>query len=405
MGIGTAWQAIGQRPWRFLASSWPWRSLAYLVSGIAPSAAVAAGLIALIALPSSDVAQFVLPPVVLALLLSGPVVARYERWRLRLMEVGPAPDQRQRAQGGGRRALEVGYGVVCVVALWLIDLAVVGLSLLIPVGLTVALLRSSGAGGGVQAAMLAAAVLALPVAAYPLTAWAGARSALARAILAPGEAELGERLVEVTRSRARLVDAFEIDRRRIERDLHDGAQQRLVALTVTLGLARLDLPPDSAAAAQVNAAHEQAKQALTELRELIRGVHPQVLTDRGLPAAVADAAARSPMKVDVDVVLPRRLPAGIEVAAYFAVCEALANVAKHSRAHRASVRGRLVEDVLVVEVRDDGVGGADPAAGSGLAGLADRIAVVDGRLLLFSPPGGPTLLRMEIPCRQTALSG
>ena len=94
MGIGTAWQAIGQRPWRFLASSWPWRSLAYLVSGIAPSAAVAAGLIALIALPSSDVAQFVLPPVVLALLLSGPVVARYERWRLRLMEVGHAPDQR-----------------------------------------------------------------------------------------------------------------------------------------------------------------------------------------------------------------------------------------------------------------------------------------------------------------------
>ena len=179
MGIGTAWQAIGQRPWRFLASSWPWRSLAYLVSGIAPSAAVAAGLIALIALPSSDVAQFVLPPVVLALLLSGPVVARYERWRLRLMEVGPAPDQRQRAQGGGRRALEVGYGVVCVVALWLIDLAVVAVSLGVPVGLTMVALRSADAGGGSQAAMLAVAVLALPVAAYPLTAWAGARAALA----------------------------------------------------------------------------------------------------------------------------------------------------------------------------------------------------------------------------------
>jgi signal transduction histidine kinase len=405
MGIGTAWQAIGQRPWRFLASSWPWRSLAYLLCGIAPSAAVAAGLVTLIARPSSDVAQFVLPPVVLALLLSGPVVARYERWRLRLMEVGPAVDQSQRARGGGRRALEVGYGIVCVVALWLIDLAVVGISLLIPVGLTVALLRSSGAGRGVQAAMLAAAVLALPLAAYPLTAWAGARSALARAILAPGEAELDERLVEVTRSRARLVDAFEVDRRRIERDLHDGAQQRLVALTVTLGLARLDLPPDSAAAAQVNEAHQQAKQALTELRELIRGVHPQVLTDRGLPAAVADAAGRSPMKVDVDVDLPRRLPAGIEVAAYFAVCEALANVAKHSRARRASVRGRLVEDLLVVEVRDDGVGGADPSAGSGLAGLADRIAVVDGRLLLSSPAGGPTLVRVEIPCGQTVPSG
>ena len=118
-----------------------------------------------------------------------------------------------------------------------------------------------------------------------------------------------------------------------------------------------------------------------------------------------DAAGRTPVKADVDVVVPRRLPAGVEVAAYFAVCEALANVAKHSRASQASVRGRLVDDVLVVEVRDDGVGGADPAAGSGLSGLADRIAVVDGRLLLSSPAGGPTLVRAEIPCGQTVLSG
>jgi signal transduction histidine kinase len=405
MGIRTAWQALGQRPWRFLASSWPWRSLAYLLCGIAPSAAVAAGVITFFALPASRTAPVLLPPLVVAILLSGPLVARYEWWRLRLVEIGSAPGPYRRAEGAGRRALEVGYGVVCVVALWLIDLAVVAASLVIPVGLVVAALRSSGAGGGTQAAMLAVAVLVLPVAAYPLTAWAGARSALARAILAPREAELDERLVEVTRSRARLVDAFELERRRIERDLHDGAQQRLVALTVALGMARLDLPPDSAAAEQVNAAHEQAKQALTELRELIRGVHPQVLTDRGLPAAVADAAGRSPVRVDVDVVLPRRPPAGIEVAAYFAVCEALGNVAKHSRASRAWVRGRLVDDVLVVEVRDDGVGGADPAAGSGLAGLADRIAVVDGRLLLSSPAGGPTLVRVEIPCLQTVPSG
>jgi signal transduction histidine kinase len=140
---------------------------------------------------------------------------------------------------------------------------------------------------------------------------------------------------------------------------------------VALGLARLDLPSESAAAEQVTAAHGQAKQALTELRELIRGVHPQVLTDRGLPAAVADAAGRSPVRVDVDLALPRRLPGAVEVAAYFAVCEALANPAKHSRATRASVRGRLL----------------------------------DGRLLLSSPPGGPTLLRMAISCRQTAPFG
>jgi signal transduction histidine kinase len=405
MDPGTAWQAIGQRPWRFLASSWPWRSLAYLCCGFAPSALVAAGLIALAASPFSELVPVAVPLVALALLLSGPLVARYERWRLRLMEVEPAPDQPRRAEGTARRALEAGYGVVCVVALWLIDLAVVGLSLVIPLGLAVVFTRSADAGRGVQAAILAVAALTLPLAAYPLTAWAGARSALARALLIPREAELDERLVEVTRSRARLVDAFEVERRRIERDLHDGAQQRLVALTVALGLARLDLPPDSTAAAQVNQAHQQAKQALTELRELIRGVHPQVLTDRGLPAAVADAAGRSPVKVDVDVAVPRRLPTGVEVAAYFAVCEALGNVAKHSRATRASVRGRLVDDVLVVEVRDDGVGGADPAVGSGLTGLADRIAAVDGRLLLSSPAGGPTVVRAEIPCLQTVPSG
>jgi signal transduction histidine kinase len=405
MGIHTAWQALGQRPWRFLASSWPWRSLAYLLSGIAPSAAIVAGVLALVALPASGAAPFVLPPLVVAILCSGPLAARYEWWRLRLVEAGPASRPYRRAEGPGRRALEVGYGVVCVVALWLIDLAVVAVSLVIPVGLTMVALRSADAGGGSQAAMLAVALLGLPVAAYPLTAWAGARSALARAILAPPAPELDERLVEVTRSRARLVDSFELERRRIERDLHDGAQQRLVALTVALGLARLDLAADSVAAARVDAAHEQARQALTELRELIRGVHPQVLTDRGLPAAVADAAGRSPVKVGVDVALARRLPAGVEVAAYFAVCEALANVAKHSRASRASVRGRLVDDVLVLEVTDDGVGGADPAAGTGLAGLADRVAVVDGRLLLSSPAGGPTLVRVEIPCGQTVPSG
>ena len=280
----------------------------------------------------------------------------------------------------------------------------VALSLILPVGLALAALRSSDAGRVTQVAMLAVGLLALGPGAYLLTAWAGARAAVARLILAPREAELDERLVEVTRSRARLVDAFELERRRIERDLHDGAQQRLVALTVALGLARLDLPAGSPAAARVHEAQEQAKQALTELRELIRGVHPQVLADRGLGAAVADAAGRSPVEVDVDVSLPRRLPGTIEVTAYFAVCEALANIARHSQASRASVRGRLLGDVLTVEVRDDGVGGADPAAGTGLAGLADRIAVVEGRLLLSSPAGGPTVLRVEIPCAQTVPS-
>jgi signal transduction histidine kinase len=406
MQVDSPWQAVRQTPRRLLASAWPWRSLAYLLGGIAPSLAVAAGLVAAITQADSQVAMLVLPPVALALLLSGPLVAHYERWRLRLVEPGRPPlDPQRRPEGAGRRALEVGYGVVSVLVLWLIDLAVVAVSLAVPAGMVLALLASKGTGAVVQAAMVAVGLLGLPLGAYPLTAWAGARSALARVILAPPDAELDQRLVEVTRSRARLVDAFELERRRIERDLHDGAQQRLVALTVALGLARLDLPTGSAAEEQVNAAHEQAKQALTELRELIRGVHPQVLTDRGLPAAIGDAAGRSPVTVEVDVVLQRRLPPAIEVAAYFAVCEALANIARHSRAGRASVRGWLAGGQLVLEVRDDGVGGADPAAGTGLAGLADRVAVVDGRLFLSSPAGGPTLVRVEIPCPKTVPSG
>jgi signal transduction histidine kinase len=405
MQVDSPWQAVRQRPSRFLASAWPWRSFAYLLCGIAPSAALAAGLITVIALPSALVVVFV-GPLVAGPLVAGPLVARYERWRLRLVEPGRAAlDPRRRPEGSGRRALEAGYGVVCVLVLWLIDLAVVAISLAIPAGLVLALLSSKGAGAVVQATMVAVGLLALPLGAYPLTAWAGARSALARVILAPPDAELDQRLVEVTRSRARLVDAFELERRRIERDLHDGAQQRLVALTVALGLARLDLPSGSVAAEQVGAAHEQAKQALTELRELIRGVHPQALTDRGLPAAIGDAAGRSPVPVDVDVVLQPRLPPTVEVAAYFAVCEALANIARHSRASRASVRGWLAGGQLVLEVRDDGIGSADPAAGSGLAGLADRVAVVDGRLLLSSPAGGPTVVRVEIPCPKTVPSG
>jgi signal transduction histidine kinase len=221
---------------------------------------------------------------------------------------------------------------------------------------------------------------------------------MARAILAPRSDDADAKLVEVTRSRARLVDAFEVERRRIERDLHDGAQQRLVALSMQLGLARLELPAGSPAAEPVAAAHDLAKQALTELRELIRGVHPKILTDRGLVAAVRDVAAGAPVPVDLHLAVPGRLPAPVEVTAYFVVVEALANVAKHSGAARAHVAAWLIGGRLLLDVRDDGRGGADPSRGSGLVGLADRVAAVDGTVALSSPPGGPTLLHVEIPC-------
>jgi signal transduction histidine kinase len=227
---------------------------------------------------------------------------------------------------------------------------------------------------------------------YVMTALAGARAALARALLVrPVEDEL----VEVRASRARMADAFEAERRRIERDLHDGAQQRLTGLIMTLGLAKLD---GGAAPELIDKAQAEARAALAELRDLVRGIHPSVLTDRGLPAAVESLAERSPVPVEVDVDLPGRPPEHIESTAYFAIAEALANVAKHSGASRARVRVRMSGRALTVEVRDDGTGGAAPADDSGLQGLADRVAVYDGTLRLSSPPGGPTILRVEIPC-------
>jgi signal transduction histidine kinase len=239
----------------------------------------------------------------------------------------------------------------------------------------------------------------LPAVPYVFALVAGAHAAAARALLCGGDTEeLRAQLVEVSRSRARLVDAFEAERRRIERDLHDGAQQRLVGLTLQLGMARLDLPPDSPAARTVTEAHTQAKQLMAELRALIHGIHPQVLTDRGLAAALRELADDAAVPVTVSTDLPERLPEHVSHAAYFVVAEALTNVAKHAQAASASVTARLRDGVLVVEVGDDGQGGADPARGSGLTGMADRVAVADGRMLLSSPPGGPSLLRVELPC-------
>jgi signal transduction histidine kinase len=194
------------------------------------------------------------------------------------------------------------------------------------------------------------------------------------------------------------VDAAEDERRRIERDLHDGAQQRLVALAMDLGMAREKLRTDPQAATElVGEAHEEAKRALAELRDLARGIHPAVLADRGLDAAISALAARSPVPVGVDVATGR-LPGPVESTAYFVVAEALTNAAKHARAGELAVRIARQGDLLVVEVTDDGAGGADPARGNGLRGLADRVAAIDGRLTVTSPPGGPTLVRAELPC-------
>jgi signal transduction histidine kinase len=217
------------------------------------------------------------------------------------------------------------------------------------------------------------------------------------------EVELRARLEALRASRARIVEAGDAERRRLGRDLHDGAQQRLVSLLLDLQLARERWEGDPVAARELlDRALENAHAAVDELRDLAAGIHPAVLSQRGLDAALESLATRSPVPVELDVALADRLPASVETAAYFVVAEALTNVAKYARATHARVVVRRVDGDALVEVRDDGIGGADPARGSGLRGLGDRVGALEGRLDLDSPPGGGTTLRAALPVPRDA---
>jgi signal transduction histidine kinase len=207
-----------------------------------------------------------------------------------------------------------------------------------------------------------------------------------------------ERIAVLETTRAGAVDQQETELRRIERDLHDGAQARLVALGMSLGLAEQKFDSDPAAAQQLLAdARRGAHEALEELRDLARGIHPPVLADRGLEAAIAALADRTPLRVNVAVDVDKRPAPPVESAAYFIVAEALANTGKHANADQVDIAIRRDGDELVVEVVDDGEGGADPN-GNGLGGLARRVEALDGTLVVTSPAGGPTTLRVVMPC-------
>ncbi|MFJ6943582.1 sensor histidine kinase [Streptomyces wuyuanensis] len=214
-----------------------------------------------------------------------------------------------------------------------------------------------------------------------------------------GPSRLEDRVVELESDRGVVVDTAAADLRRIERDLHDGAQARLVALAMDLGLAKEKMAEDPRAAARmVDEAHGEVKTALQELRDLARGIHPAVLTDRGLDAALSSVASRCTVPVRVEVDLPARPAPAIEGIAYFTVSELLQNVSKHSGARTASVDVWRRDDRLLIQVQDDGRGGAD-MAGSGLGGLTERLEAVDGLLVVDSPAGGPTVITAELPWR------
>ncbi|MDO8189108.1 sensor histidine kinase [Conexibacter sp. JD483] len=242
------------------------------------------------------------------------------------------------------------------------------------------------------------------IALVPVCGWLSrlltiAELAMMRPLLRPSRQEqLSERVEVLTRTRAGAVNAQAAELQRIERDLHDGAQARLVALALNLGMAEDKFDSDPEQARELLAeARGEAKTALTELRDLARGIHPPILSDRGLESAVTALAARSPLAVTIEAELPARLPPAVEAAAYFVVAEALANATKHSRALRVLVRLTVRGERLVVEVADDGVGGADPD-GSGLVGLRRRIEALDGELHVVSPRSSGTTLHAEVPC-------
>jgi signal transduction histidine kinase len=210
-------------------------------------------------------------------------------------------------------------------------------------------------------------------------------------------AELRDRRDEAAQSSARLINAAYAERRRLERDLHDGAQQRLVSVAIQLRLLADGLAPDSPEGQLLATTRQELVASMHELRELATGLHPTAL-DRGLDEALMGLASRAPLPVAVAVDLQRRPDSAIEVAAYYFVCETLTNVAKYAAATTATVTASHDGDVLVVEVIDDGVGGADPARGSGLRGLADRVEALGGSVRVSSPPGHGTAVRAEIPC-------
>ena len=413
----TVWAALASP--RYLISSWPWRSYAYLFTS------VPMGVVSIVVLVGLAGLSALLSPILIGILmltafpLIGAAIGSVERRRAGLMLVDgiKSPHAKlpagltarakltfRRREQASMRAL--GYGFVLGTVVWPLSALFAGISATVLVTTLAAPVIADGdqmgmgpwtmdtAREGLLFLLLFGPVFYV-VSSYLIGVVAGAQASLAKAMLGPRQEELQRNLAELRRSRLDLVDAFETERVRIERHLHDGVQQRLVGLTMTLGLAELDLP-DGEGRRLVVKAHAEAEAALADLRAAVRGIHPRVLVDHGLEAAVQEVADRMPLPVTLQLSIPARLPGPIEAAAYFVVSEALANVAKHAQATRGWVRAALVDGELELVVRDNGVGGASPE-GSGMLGIADRVDAVGGRFRLDSEPGAGTTITVRIP--------
>ncbi len=413
---GAALVAVVRAPW----SARTWLATSHLVLGAPIGLVTCVTVLPLLLLTVGLAITVVLAAVALVqLLIFNWLFTSWQRSRFAaLLDVHIPPLPQQRDASAFRWALaelrtastwrQLGYHVLAgvfgpvaglaAVGAWSAGLVLTG-AFLFPGNLS-GLIRAGG-DGPIMRAMLTATGLALLFAApWVARALAVVDVTLARTLLGPSRREaLARRVESLTASRADVVHAADAERRRIERDLHDGTQQRLTSLALNLGIARATLTDLPAPADQAIAqAHDEAKQALAELREFVRGMHPAVLDDRGLDAALSGIAARAPLPVRLRVTVADRAPPAVEAVAYFVVSEALTNVAKHANATTVDVTVERVGDRLHITVSDNGCGGADPNRGTGLRGLAQRVGSVDGTLDIDSPAGGPTTIVAALPC-------
>ena len=413
MRPANVWQALMRPPWRFLFSRWPWIALAYLlVSAVLGFVLLPVGIITLLLLPLWGIAVGALERRRTAILgfprqASGHVrVGAEQRYNWLGIRMAEAATWRETAA----LLLDLVFGWAAIVALFFQGFSLIALA---AVGVT-------GAGGQADVRLFGdvrvivgpenwwpvvpIGLVMLCLFAYVNTLLAAGQASLLRVLCGPRQRELARNVERLIQSRAVLVEAFEAERRRIERDLHDGVQQELVTLAARLGIVSLELDDLAAqgtdtghARDALDAAQGQAEHAMATLRNTVRGIHPAVLTDHGLRAALNELADRTPVPISIDVAEFGRLPVAVETAAYYLVTEAITNAAKHTAATRLSVRAGIDVDALAVAVTDNGHGGADENAGTGLRGLRERAETLGGKFTILSPDGGPTTLHMALP--------